>query len=88
MGGDLCRAREGGQLEGEGQNIFAKNIFTKNIFIKNTFTKNVFFKNISEKIYKLFLNVLSKIFPKKGGGEAPLLPAGPRLILSDSEISA
>ena len=27
-------------------------------------------------------------FQKIGGGEAPLLPAGPRMILSDSEISA
>ena len=32
--------------------------------------------------------LLPNIFSKKGGGEAPLLPAGPRLISSDSEISA
>ena len=33
-------------------------------------------------------NTLAKYFSEKGGGEAPLLPAGPRLISSDSEISA
>ena len=39
---------------------------------------------------KIFLkNTYGKyFFKKKGGGEAPLLPAGPRLISSDSEISA
>ena len=86
------------------QKYFQKNIFTKNIspqknifkniisqktiFLKKiTFTKNsskniCFLKNISKKIH------WPNIFLKKGGGEAPLLPAGPRLISSDSEISA
>ena len=32
--------------------------------------------------------LLTIIFLNKGGGEAPVLPAGPRLISSDSEISA
>ena len=86
------------------KNIFIKNIFTKNIsekiyklFLKknvlskifpkkystiNILGKNIFTKNISEK------TLLTTIFLKKGGGEAALLPAGPRLISSDSEISA
>ena len=50
----------------------AKIFMPKNIFTKNISEKNIFTKNIFE----------------KGGGEAPLLPAGPRLISSDSEISA
>ena len=37
------------------------------------FQKNTFAKYVSK---------------KKGGGEDPLLPAGPRLISCDSEISA
>ena len=56
--------------------MFAKNIVEKNIFQKNLpkiFTKKILMPNI---------------FPKKGGGEAPLLPAGPRLLSSDSEIAA
>ena len=60
---------------------FVKNI-SKKIFHHKYFRKNIFTKNISEK------TLLTTIFLKKGGGEAPLLPAGPRLISSDSEISA
>ena len=44
--------------------------------------KNKFIKNISKKIFcQIF-------FQKTSGGKAPLVPAGPRLISSDSEISA
>ena len=57
-------------------------MYEKNIFRKNMYEKKYFHKNISEK------TLLSTIFLKKGGGEALLLPAGPRLISSDSEISA
>ena len=52
--------------------IFEKNVLSK-IFLKKYSTKNISGKNISEK------TVLTTIFLKKGGGEAPLLPAGPRL---------
>ena len=68
--------------------IFLKqNITAKNIFEKNIFTKNNFQKKIHQKYFQK--NTFAKYFSKKkGGGETPLLPAGPRLILSDSEISA
>ena len=55
MGGDLCRAREGGQLEGEGQKYFCQKyllkkyfleIFLKNIFCENILDENIFYKNI------------------------------------------
>ena len=72
-----------------------KNIFTKNIL------KEIFFKKLSPKIFlpKIFRKkyFCQKYFQKKkftknifekGWGKAPLLPAGPRLISSDSEISA
>ena len=50
------------------------------IFKKNP--KNKFIKNISKKIFcQIF-------FQKTSGGKAPLVPAGPRLISSDSQISA
>ena len=55
-------------------------------------SKNIFAKNISKKIFspKLFFekNTFAKYISKKGGGEAPLLPAVHRLISSVSEISA
>ena len=67
-------------------NYFEKNglpkIFPKKYSTINILGKNIFTKNISEK------TLLTTIFLKKGGGKAPLLPAGPRLISSDSEISA
>ena len=47
---------------------FVKNI-SKKIFHHKYFRKNIFTKNISEK------TLLTTIFLKKGGGEAPLLPA-------------
>ena len=81
----FVRKSDGGRVR---ENIIAKNIYAKNIFAKNIFKKNIFAKNIVEKnIFKKKL--MPNIFPKKkGGGKAPLLPAGPRLISSDSEISA
>ena len=63
------------------KNVSSK-IFPKKYCTINILGKNIFTKNISEK------TLLTTIFLKKGGGEAPLLPAGPRLISSDSEISA
>ena len=63
--------------EGSEKNIVAKNIFNKNI--------------LQKKITKIFSKtiLLPNIFPKKKvGAKPPLLPAGPRLISSDSEISA
>ena len=45
------------------------------------FPKNYFHKKYSWKILK------TSIFLKNGRGKAPLLPAGPRLISCDSEIS-
>ena len=69
------------------QHFFGENIFSKNIFAKNIVEKNIFEKNISaQNIFKGKIN--KNIFPQKGGGDAPLQPAGPRLISSDSEISA
>ena len=86
------------------QKYFHQKFFCQKIFLKkytNYFEKKCFVKNISEKIFhhkylrkkyfhkKYFRkNTLTTIFLKKGGGEAPLLPAGPRLISSDNEISA
>ena len=71
------------------QKYFSKKYFLKKIFKQNIVAKTFFFflkkkitKNISKKI------LLPIIFLKNCGGEAPLLPAGPRLISSDSEISA
>ena len=49
-------------------------IFPKK-YSSNISGKNIFSKNISEKI------LMTTIFLKKGGGEALLLPAGPRLIV-------
>ena len=60
-----------------------KKIFYQKYFQNKYFQKNTFAKFISKK------NTFAKhIFEKQGGSEAPLLPAGPRLISSDSEISA
>ena len=82
------------------KNIYTKNIFQKNIFAKNIFKnvlKNIVKKNIVEKnIFKknsptiFSKKYLCQIFfhTKKVGAKPPLLPAGPRLISSDSEISA
>ena len=50
------------------------------------FTKNIFQKKFTKNISKI--KCCQIFFQKIGGGEAPLLPAGPRLISSDSEISA
>ena len=50
------------------------------------FSTKIFSKKNSPKIFPK--KYFCQIFFKKGGGEAPLLPAGPRLISSDSEISA
>ena len=57
--------------------MFAKYIVEKNIFQKNL--PKIFTKK----------NTYAKYFSKKKvGAKPPLLPAGPRLISSDSEISA
>jgi len=64
------------------QNKYFVNKTSKKNSGKNISGKNIFTKNISEK------TLLTIIFLNKGGGEAPLLPAGPKLISSDSEISA
>ena len=49
----------------------------------------MFLSKIFLKQYTNYFNIiLIIIFLKKCGGEAPLLPAGPRLISSDSKISA
>ena len=58
------------------------------IHIKDKISQKIFFqKKNSPKIFpkKSFCQIFFHI---KGGGEAPLLPTGPRLISSDSEISA
>ena len=65
------------------ENISNKLLFWPKIIPK----KNIFAENISKKIFSK-KKLLPNKYAKKGGGEAPLLPAGPRLISSDSEISA
>ena len=51
------------------------------------FVKNIFQKKLTKNIFKKIL--MPNIFPKKKvGAKPPLLPAGPRLISSESEISA
>ena len=77
------------------QKIFLQKIFSSKIFFKKKFSQIFFWtKYCCQKYFH------QKYFPKKftknisekiGGGKAPLLPAlpaGPRLISSDSEISA
>ena len=69
-----------------------KNIFAKNILAKNIVEKNILSKIFSKKTHKKYFQkkiLMPNIFPKKKvGAKPPLLPAGPRLISSDSEISA
>ena len=82
----FVRKSDGGKVI---ENIIAKNILSKNIFGQKIVGKNSFEKTFSSKIFSKKI-LMPNIFLKKrwGGGEAPLLPAGPRLISSDSEISA
>ena len=69
------------------KNISAKNIVEKQNFEKNIFVKNIFKNKTDQKYFQK--KYLCHIFPnKKVGAQPPLLPAGPRLISSDSEISA
>ena len=78
------RKSDGGRVK---ENIFAKNIVEKNIFKKNIFVK-IIFKKTHQKYFQEKI-LMPNIFPKKKvGAKLPLLPAGPRLISSDSEISA
>ena len=58
--------------------VSEKNIVAKDILKKKYFHQKYFFLKITKNISKKIL--LTNIFPKKGGGKAPLLPAGPRLI--------
>ena len=84
--------------------IFSQKIFSSKIFFKKKFSQIFFWtkyccqkyfhqkyfpKKIHQKYFRKNTFCFCQIFfKKKGGGEAPLLPAGPRLISSDSEISA
>ena len=80
----FVRKSDGGRVI---ENIIAKNIYGKNIFAKIFPAKKLLEKIFLKK--KLTKKYLCQIFfQKKGGGKPPLLPAGPRLISSDSEISA
>ena len=66
--------------------------YFKNIFLQKIYLKKIIAQKIHLQIFllkKIFQKILlPNKFPKKGGGEAPLLLAGPRLIWSNSEISA
>ena len=66
--------------------MFSKKIFSSKIFLKKTHQK--YFQKKSPKIFpkEYFCQIFFQ--KKKVGAKAPLLPAGPRLISSDSEISA
>ena len=66
------------------------NLFFEIIVAKNISEKNILFKKKIHQNQKYFQKIYfcQIFFQKKGGGKAPLLPAGPRLISSDSEISA
>ena len=74
------------------QKYFHQKYFSKKYFLKKYFRKKYFHQKYfpKKKSPKMFLKkyVCQIFFQKKGGGEVPLLPAGPRLISSDSEISA
>ena len=73
-------------------------IFYKERFIRNDFWTSQIFENVKEQTSHFFekksakkikKNTYAKYFSKKKvGAKPPLLPAGPRLISSDSEISA
>ena len=63
--------------------ILLPKIFSKKIFSPTMFSKKKIHQKYLQK--KTFAKYFSK---KKGGVEAPLLPAGPRLLSSDSEIAA
>merc|ERR1712079_420235 len=62
------------------KDIFTKNISGNKCLYQKYFQKNIFTNNNSKKKSQ---NIFMK--KKEGVGKAPLLPAGPRLISSDSE---
>ena len=66
--------------------VSEKNIVAKDILKKKYFHQKYFFIYHQKYFQKKYFWQI--FFQKKGVGEAPLLPAGPRLKSSDSEISA
>ena len=79
---------KGNTLVTEGKKYFCQKNSEKNIFAKQNSETNIFEKKIFSS--KVFLKkiLIPNIFPKKEEGKAHLLPAGPRLISSNSEILA
>ena len=75
--GVVCKAVRWGKGK---KKIFLPKIYFKKIFSRIFFEQNIVTKNILEK-HIFTKNILKKKF-------TPLLPVGPRLISSDSEISA
>ena len=78
-------------LKKKNSEFFCQKYFFKNIFLKIFFYKHFWNKYSSQKYFHqkyVWKKYFAKYISKKDGGKAPLLPAGPRLISSDSEISA